>query len=93
MNVFIALKGSKRLIYFTIYGRGGHLGHVTQMSRTNFRSPYPLRLHTKFDWPSALSPTGSALLRTDLSPLTNGIWVIHARCSCFLHLHLLAKIG
>ena len=39
---------------FTIYGRGGHLGHVTQMPRTNFRSPYPMRLHIKFgfDWPS-----------------------------------------
>ena len=33
---------------FTIYGRGGHLGHVTQMPRTNFRSPYPRRLHIKF---------------------------------------------
>ena len=33
---------------------GGHLGHVTQMPRTNFRSPYPRRLHIKFgfDWPS-----------------------------------------
>ena len=41
----------------------------------------------------SLSPTGSALLRTDLSPLTNGIWEIHAGCSCFLHLQLLAKIG
>ena len=40
-----------------------------------------------------LSPTGSALLRTDLSPLTNGIWELHAGCSCFLHLQLLAKIG
>ena len=39
---------------FTIYGRGGHLGHVTQVPRTNFRSPYPRRLHIKFcfDWPS-----------------------------------------
>ena len=39
---------------FTIYGPGGHLGHVTQMPRTNFRSPYPRRLHIKFgfDWPS-----------------------------------------
>ena len=39
---------------FTIYGRGGHLGHVTQILRTNFRSPYPRRLHIKFgfDWPS-----------------------------------------
>ena len=33
---------------FTIYGRGGHLGHVTQMLRTNFSSPYPRRLHIKF---------------------------------------------
>ena len=32
----------------TIYGRGGHLGHVTQMPRTNFRSPYPRRLNIKF---------------------------------------------
>ena len=39
---------------FTIYRRGGHLGHVTQMPQTNFRSPYPRRLHIKFgfDWPS-----------------------------------------
>ena len=39
---------------FTIYGRGGHFGHVTQMPRTNFRSPDPWRLHMKFglDWPS-----------------------------------------
>ena len=42
--------------FFTIYGCGGHLGHVTQMPRTNFRSPYPRRLHIKFgfDWPSGL---------------------------------------
>ena len=39
---------------FTIYGHGGHLGHVTQMSRTKYRSLYPRRLHIKFgfDWPS-----------------------------------------
>ena len=39
---------------FTIYGHGGHLGHVTQMPRINFRSSYPWRFHTKFgfDWPS-----------------------------------------
>ena len=37
---------------FIIYGRGGHLGHVTHMLRTNFRSPYPSRLQIKFgfDW-------------------------------------------
>ena len=37
---------------FTIYGRGGHLGHVAQMPRTNVRPPppthYPRRLHIKF---------------------------------------------
>ena len=30
---------------FTIYWHGGHLGHVTQMQQTNFRAPYPRRLH------------------------------------------------
>ena len=39
---------------FTIYGCGGHLGHVTHTPQTNFRSPNPLRLHMKFgfNWPS-----------------------------------------
>ena len=38
---------------FTIYGRGGHLGHVTWTIYINFRSPFPTRLHIKFgyDWP------------------------------------------
>ena len=36
------------LSVFTIYGRGGHLGHVTQISRSNFSSPYPWMLHIKF---------------------------------------------
>ena len=26
---------------FTIYGYDGHLGHVTHMPRTKYRSPYP----------------------------------------------------
>ena len=38
---------------FTIYGRGGHLGHVTQMLQTNFHSPYPRRLHIKFGFDQA----------------------------------------
>ena len=39
---------------FTIYGRGGHLGHMTWTIYTNYRSPFPRRLHIKFgfDWPS-----------------------------------------
>ena len=40
--------GEDFLRVFTIYGRGGHLGHVTQMRRTKYRSPYPRRLHIKF---------------------------------------------
>ena len=32
------------LRFFAIYGRGGHLGHVTQMPQTNFCFPYPIRL-------------------------------------------------
>ena len=40
------LAGSGRV--FTIYGPGGHLGHVTQMPPTKYRSPYPRRLHIKF---------------------------------------------
>ena len=35
---------------FTIYGHGGHLGHVTQTPRTNFCSPIPLRLYMKFNF-------------------------------------------
>ena len=26
-------------VFFSIYGRGGHAGHVTQMPRTNLRNP------------------------------------------------------
>ena len=43
------------LMVFTIYGRDGHLGHVTQMPRTKFRFPYPRRLHIKFGFDR---PTG-----------------------------------
>ena len=39
---------------FTIYGRGGHLSHVTWSIYINFLYPFPRRLHMKFgfDWPS-----------------------------------------
>ena len=41
---------------FTIYGRGGHLGHLTWTIYINFGSPFSRRLHMKFgsDWPSGL---------------------------------------
>ena len=40
--------------FFTIYGRGGHLGHVTGTIYANFGSPFPRTLHIKFgfDWSS-----------------------------------------
>ena len=34
-------------------GVGGHLGNVTQMPQTNFRSPYPRRLDIKFGFDRA----------------------------------------
>ena len=49
--------GEDFLMVFTIYGRGGHLGHVTQISPSNFCSPYPWKLHIEFgfDWPNGFS--------------------------------------
>ena len=43
------------LVVFTIYGRGGHLGHVIWILRSIFRFPYLWMLHIKFqlDWPSS----------------------------------------
>ena len=45
------------LVVFTIYGRGGHLGHVTWISRSNLKCCYKRRLYIKFqlDWPSGFS--------------------------------------
>ena len=38
---------------FTIYGHGGHLGHVTRIMLTNFDFLVPESFHTKFssEWP------------------------------------------
>ena len=33
---------------FNIYGHGGHLGHVTKISRTKFQCHYQRRTNTKF---------------------------------------------
>ena len=46
----------KILKVFTIYGHGGHLGHVTWTIYINFCYSFPRRLHMKFgiDWPSGL---------------------------------------
>ena len=34
---------------FTIYGRGGHLGHVTSIISSDFHFLVPESFHTKFD--------------------------------------------
>ena len=34
---------------FTIYGRGGHLGHVTSFMSSDFHFLVPESFHTKFD--------------------------------------------
>ena len=54
-NPAIGSREEDFLRVYTIFGRGGHTGHVTQMQRTNFRSPYLRRLKIKFgfDWPSS----------------------------------------
>ena len=41
-------------VFFIINGRGGHLGHVTRIKRSDLRSPYPWMLHIEFhfDLPS-----------------------------------------
>ena len=40
---------------FTIYGHGGHLGHVTRIMLTNFHFLVPESSHTKLclEWPSS----------------------------------------
>ena len=48
--------GEEDFKVFTVYGHGGHLGHVTLTIYINFRPPFPMRLHIKFgfDWPSGV---------------------------------------
>ena len=43
----------KGFLVLTIYGHGGHLGHVTCTIYINFLSHFPRRIHMKFgiDWP------------------------------------------
>ena len=51
----LAGSGEDFLVVFTIVGHGSHLDHVTRISQSNFRIPYPWTLHRKFhiDWPSS----------------------------------------
>ena len=47
LNVFTALKGT-HLFIFTMYGHGGHLGHVTSIILMDFYFHVPKGLHTNF---------------------------------------------
>ena len=40
--------GEDFLRVFTIYGRGGHLGHVTSIMSSDFHYLVPENCHTKF---------------------------------------------
>ena len=43
-----ARSGEDFLRVFTIYGRGGHLGHVTSIMSSDFHFHVPENFHTKF---------------------------------------------
>ena len=47
--------GEDFLRVFTIYGHGGHLGHVTSIMSSDFHFLVPESFHTKFssEWPSS----------------------------------------
>ena len=52
---WLADSGEDFLRVFTIYGRGGHLGHVTSIMLINFHFLVPESFHTKFcsEWLSS----------------------------------------
>ena len=60
-QIFISLylkafiKNLAQIVVFTIYGHGGHLGHVTSITLTNLHFLVPESFHTKFssEWHSS----------------------------------------
>ena len=50
-----ASSGEDFLKFLPIYGHGGHLGHVTSITLTNFRFLVPESFHTKLssEWHSS----------------------------------------
>ena len=52
----------------TIYGNGGHLGHVAWTIYINVLSPFPMRLNMDFgfDWPSGFRGEDIWRLWTDV---------------------------
>ena len=64
---------------FTMYGRGGHFGHVNQTPRTNFHSPDPWRRHMKFgfDCPSGFREEDLWKWWTDKRLTDDGPWLYY----------------
>ena len=48
MEIGLSVSEKKILEGFTIYGRGGHLGHVTSIMSSTFHFLVPERFHAKF---------------------------------------------
>ena len=68
---------------FTIYGRGGHLGHVTPMPWTNFRSPDPRSGHSGSTWNLAsIGPADLEKIFENGGRMDNGWTTEHAYTIC-----------
>ena len=88
---------------FTIYGRGGHLGHVTSIMSSDFHFLVPESFHTKFDSDrySSFSEKPSNFLyihdfgprsRNDLDLQFSHIFIYSIRCQLLLPFRSLAAI-
>ena len=68
---------------FTIYGHGGHLGHVTLLICINVHSHAPISFHMKFVLnDSTVSENKRAKMGLSRSPEFMGVVVAHTNCMC-----------
>ena len=72
---------------FTIYGHGGHLGHVTWTIWPSFRSPIPRRLHMKFGFNQPFGYWRSLKI-LNLRSLDQGQWMTLTFGTNKLHVHI-----
>ena len=78
----------------TIYGRGGHLGHVTWTIYINFLPSFHRRLHIKFDfkfdWPSSFREEYGGHMHVYIAPGQGQTtpWV-----NCFSLTHLFSQFS
>ena len=64
---FIASGEEDFFKYFTIYGHGGHVGHVTQLICISFHSHSPLSFHMSFGfkWPNCFCEKQVLILKSE----------------------------